>query len=328
MDARLMIQEHLAPNDDGWLLHLRQAHAPEVFDPSLRPVVIIPGYGMNSFIFRFHPRGTSFERSLAEAGFEVWTVDLRRQGRSRAQRRNPPAPSMRAYADVDVPSVVAEVLARSSSLRDKVDVIGCSLGGSILYAHLALWSDHRIHSVVSMGSPLRWGEIPPLFKLFRASPDLIGRVPVVGARSLARRALPMLSRIPGALDIYMNTAHVDLSCAHRLVETVEDPHPQVNEDIARWMRRGDLVVRDVNVSEALRSIRNPLLVVVSNRDGIVPDDAALSALTLWGGDDVDLLRIGTPDDWYAHADLFIANDSPAVVFEPVARWLHSRNSVG
>ena len=325
MEPRLVLQEHLAPNDDGWLLHLRQARDPARFQPGLRPVVIIPGYGMNSFIFRFHPRGTSFERALAEAGFEVWTVDLRRQGRSRSQRRNPPAPSLRAYADVDLPAVLGEVLSRTKTSASKVDVIGCSLGGSIIYGHLALWSDHRIHSVVTMGSPLRWGEIPALFQVFRLSPSLIGSVPVVGARSLARRALPVLSRIPGALDLYMNTAHVDLSCAHRLVETVEDPHPQVNGDIARWMRSRDLILRDVNVSHALRHTRNPLLVVVSNRDGIVPDDAALAALNLWGGDDTDLLRIGTPEDWYAHADLFIGNDAPAVVFEPVAVWLHAHN---
>ena len=48
------------------------------------PVVILPGYGMNSFIFGFHPRGLSLEAYLASRGIEVWSVDLRGQGRARS----------------------------------------------------------------------------------------------------------------------------------------------------------------------------------------------------------------------------------------------------
>lgn len=47
-----------------------------------RPVLIVPGYGMNSYIFGYHPRGDSMVKCLAARGLEVWTVDLRGQGRS------------------------------------------------------------------------------------------------------------------------------------------------------------------------------------------------------------------------------------------------------
>lgn len=317
----IRVQRHHAPNDDGWLLHLRQTWSTEHLVPQRRPVLIVPGYGMNAFIFGFHPRGTSMERHLAQAGFEVWSVDLRRQGNSRPQTRKGPPPSMLAYADTDLTAAIRFLLSHTNSLATQVDAVGCSLGGSILYGHLALHPHHRIHSVVTVGSPMRWDDAPLLFRLVMGSPSLVGRIPVFGARAMAAQALPMLARVPSVLTPYMNPAHVDLSRVAELVQTVEDPHPRVNRDIAEWIRDRDLTLRGINVSDAMQRQDQPLLVVVSNRDGIVPDAAALSVLHYWGGPRPEMLRIGTDEDWYAHADLFIANDAPAHVFDPIGNWL-------
>ena len=55
-----MIQKtHYVPNGDGWLLALKQTYEPQALDRTRRPVAIIPGYGMNAFIFGYHPRGKS-----------------------------------------------------------------------------------------------------------------------------------------------------------------------------------------------------------------------------------------------------------------------------
>ena len=320
----LVIDRHHAATRDGWLLDLKRTYSPEHFHPHTRPVVIIPGYGMNSFIFGFHPRGTSMERCLAEAGFEVWSANLRRQGSSRASSDKAPGPSLRAYAENDVRAVVDTVIAGSRTTAREVDLIGASLGGSIAYAYLALEPEPRVHGVVAIGSPLRWGAIHPALKLAFASPRLVGALAFSGTRDLARHGLRVLTRYPKLLSIYMNASHVDLSAASTLVETVEDPIPRVNRDIAHWMKAGDMVLGGVNVTDALRTIDLPLLVIVSNRDGIVPESANLSVKDAWGGRDVEVLRVGDDGDWYAHADLFIAHESPAKVFAPIARWLHAK----
>jgi hypothetical protein len=69
----------------------------------------------------------------------------------------------------------------------------------------------------------------------------------------------------------------------------------------------------------------PLLVTLANRDGIVPTDSVSSVRSRWGGR-ADELVVGTPDDWYSHADLFIGNQAPAKVFGPIAAWLTERNA--
>ena len=50
-------ERFLVDNHAGWRLGLTR-FVPEG-TPVGRPVVVIPGYGMNSFIFRYHPTGPS-----------------------------------------------------------------------------------------------------------------------------------------------------------------------------------------------------------------------------------------------------------------------------
>jgi len=70
---------HQIDNGDGWLLRVRQVVDDERYNKRFRPLVIIPGYGMNSHILGYHPAGRPLEAFLAEAGFEVWCANLRTQ---------------------------------------------------------------------------------------------------------------------------------------------------------------------------------------------------------------------------------------------------------
>jgi pimeloyl-ACP methyl ester carboxylesterase len=313
-----------AETRDGWALHLQRTRSPRGIDRARRPLLIVPGYGMNGFIFGFHPRGTSLEAHLADEGIEVWTVNLRGQGRSRREHPDAHGPTMQRYAEEDVSAAIDRVLAETETKAERLDVLGASLGGSITFAHLARRPGHRVASVIAIGSPLRWEEVPLFLRIPFASRRIAGLVKVQGARKLAERVLPLVKHAPMALSVYMNAAHVDLGAASELVRTVEDPDPRVNRDIAGWMRAGDLVIDGVNVTEAMHRERAPLLLVVANKDGIVPERVATSAGRAWGGSDVTTLRIGTEDDWYAHADLFVGHESPKVVFAPIERWLRER----
>ena len=74
--------EHFISNGDGWLLSLTQCFSRSHLAPGRSPVLIVPGYGVSSQVFRYHPSGLSMQDYLVQAGFEVWLVDLRGQGRS------------------------------------------------------------------------------------------------------------------------------------------------------------------------------------------------------------------------------------------------------
>ena len=61
-----------ANNRDGWALELHHYHDPETLDPSRKPVLMVPGYCMNTFILNYHPGGDSMVRYLVRQGFEVF----------------------------------------------------------------------------------------------------------------------------------------------------------------------------------------------------------------------------------------------------------------
>lgn len=311
-------------NRDGWALEIRRYVDEEAFDRSRRPIVMIPGYCMNTFILNFHPTGDSMVRYFTRRGFEVWTANLRGQGGSKRHAGNRRF-GFRELALVDLPIVFDTVQRRTQSDSDTVDAIGCSLGATFLYAYLAHHLDtHPIGAFVSLGGPLRWEKAATLLQVAFASAQVAGWVRVAHTRAMARRALPIARRFPALLSMYMNTDYIDLDQADQLVKTVDDPIPYLNRQIAHWIRVKDLYVGGVNVTRAMQHVHVPYLAVAANKDGIVPPETAMSAVKCFGSDDIERLYVGDRDNWFAHADLFINDEAEQRVFEPLADWLVSK----
>jgi pimeloyl-ACP methyl ester carboxylesterase len=329
----LSVRDQYVTTADGWSLALRRTVAPAAFNPASKPLLIVPGYGMNSFIFHFHPRGTSMVRTLAEAGYEVWALDMRGQGESRPENRRPGPASLRNYATIDVPAAVERVVGTTDTQSKKLILVGCSLGGSIAYGYLAATPKPRVAGMIAMGAPLRWTHIHPIIRAAFFSPLLARAVKITRTREMLKNAFPLVSRVRSLISLYMNPDTIDVSQLDAMTATVEDPDPRVNHDIALWMRTGDMSFPSraaigereeaalINVTEALRHVKLPLLLVVPNKDGIVPEGTAMSAAKAWGGSDVEILRVGDDTNWYAHANLFVADDAPRLVFDPMIDWL-------
>ncbi len=320
MDTRTFAPD----NGQGWDLDVARHQDPAAFDPELPPILIVPGYGMNSFVLGFHPRGASLVEYLAGRGFEVWTSNLRGQGGSR-RRSGSRQIGFRELALVDLPRVLELVRNETGSRRDQLHAIGASLGATLLYAWLARHrEDHDLASLVSLGGPLRWDRVHPLLKLLAVSPGIIGRVPMRGTRRLARAVLPLARRFPAVLALYMNASQIDLT--DELVQTVEDPHPHLNRQIAHWVRDRELVVDGQVVTWDLANLALPTLCVVANADGIVPPEAVLSVKQVFAPGSVDVLEVGDAEAWFAHADLFVSHEAEQKVFTPMAEWLLARSA--
>jgi polyhydroxyalkanoate synthase len=315
---------HAVDNRDGWKLDIKQYSLPEKRDPRLHPILIIPGYCMNTFILAFHPRGRSLVEYLCSQGFDVFTANLRGQGDSARGQRGTRRIGFRELGLVDLPAAIEFALGRAA--KDRLHLVGCSLGGSIAYGYLAHHVDrHPLLTMVSMGAPLRWDRAHPLLKVLFSSKRLAALVDLRGTRRLARAALPLAQRVPRLLSIYMNTSQIDLTKADELVRTVDDPHSHLNVQIVNWVQSGDLIVAGKNVAEALAELDLPLLNIFANADGIVPPDAARSIQAHVGSKDFQHLEVGDASSWFAHADMFISDTAEHRVFEPMARWLKQRD---
>lgn len=313
------VDRFLVDNRAGWRLAVTRYRATR--EPKGRPVLIVPGYGMNSYIFSFHPNGPSLVESLAARGIEVWTVDLRGQGcaiRARGHHRY----DIGDLAVEDLGATIAHILANTTTRATKLDLVGCSLGTALAFAHVAVVADAPVHAIVSMAGLVTWRDAHPLVRFAFGSPRIAGLMRVKNTRRIARLALPVVSKLaPSLLSIYLNERSTDLSQSARMVQTVEDPHPIINREIAEWIRRGDLVVRGVNVSARLPEMTHPFFCVVANDDGIVLPATSRYTFDQIGSAHKDILFVGDPGMPIAHADLFLCNDAQPRVFAPIADFL-------
>lgn len=315
---------HEVDNRAGWRLSLRRV-GPAGGARAARPALIIPGYGMNSFIFGFHPRGLSMKDYLASRGIEVWSVDLRQQGRS-VRAGGSDRYSLADLTD-DVGVAVDYVLAHTKTGSAELDLVGCSLGTALTFGYLALdeAAKAKVRCVVNVGGLVTWVKIHPALRAAFYSPRLVGAVRLRHTRELAGLALPLLARYaPWALSVYANVKSTDLSQAAVMVKTVEDPNPHVNREIAEWIGRRRLVLRGVDVSAALGSMKNPFLCIVANNDGIVPPETARAPFDAIGSTDKELMAVGDPTFPIAHADLFLSTGCQETVFDKLATFLTAR----
>lgn len=323
-DDALEISHETTDNRDGWALSLRKtvARRPQLVgdEAPRRPVLIVPGYGMNSFIFGFHPSGRSLEHHLAWRGFEVWSVDFRAQGRSRSTGGAMSGWGLGELAAIDTAAAVAHVRDRTATRSPRVDLVGCSLGTTIMLAHAVLDDRERLGSLVAFGGPLRWSRVHPLVSVAFRSPRLAAALPFRGTRRLAGLALPLLLNTR-LLSIYLNPKSSDMTRWREMLATVEDPIPQINGEIAQWILDRDLTLHGTNITRAVEGLGNDLLCVVARQDGIVPVETARSPYVHSGAAVKALLEVGDDALPHAHADLFLSREAEARVFEPTARWL-------
>ena len=320
--ADLRRETYFVDNGAGWKLALHRHRLDETRPAADRwPVLIVPGYAMNSFIFGYHPNGPSIVEFLSARGFEVWTVDLRGQGaavRVGGQRRY----GLADLAVNDLAHVIDGVLDRTEVRDDAVDAIGCSLGGTYIFMQAAWQPGARIGRLVNVGGPVRWNERPlPLAALSRLPAPVVGALPIVGTRALAARALPWAARVPALLHAYLHPEIVRMDRASMLVSTVEDPHPRINSEIVLWVRRRDLIDADRHLTRDLAHVTQPLLTIVARADGIVPQATVLSGHELVGSARREVIFAGDEGCPMAHADLFISDPAPDLVFTPLANWL-------
>jgi poly(3-hydroxyalkanoate) synthetase len=314
---------HYLDNGVGWRLALKQAYDPQRLDPGRRPLAIVPGYGMNGFIFGWHPSGDSMEAYLVKRGFEVWTINMRGQEPSQ-NISGEPNYGIRDLALVDLAQEIELVREKTRTEADAVDLIGCSLGGSIVFTYASCAPRTHAGSLVAMGAPLVWEKIHPLIRIAFSSPWLAEHLKLKHTRALARSVLPILVRFPKLLSIYMHTQIIDTSDIATLTKTVEDPNPQLNRELVIWLKERHLTIDGRNVTDALRDVFSPLLTVVANGDGIVPPETALSGHQVIGSRVRDVLRAGTKEIPLAHADMFVSYYAQQWVFEPMADWLEAR----
>lgn len=144
-----LLKEVVHLDGDAALSIIRKRRAED--GPTRGALLLSHGFGQNRYAW--HLPGRSFVNFLAGAGWDVFNLDLRGHGRSRALG-SLPANELDGYIHHDLPAAIDA--ARLLSGHARAFFLGHSLGGLVGYAAASRLTD-RVRGIVTIGAPYDFG---------------------------------------------------------------------------------------------------------------------------------------------------------------------------
>jgi polyhydroxyalkanoate synthase len=287
-------------------------------------VLLVHGFGQNRYAWHLPSR--SLANHLARAGFDVYNLDLRGHGRSRALGGKRSV-GVFDYVDEDLPAAVKEVQRHVGGRR--VFLVGHSLGGLVSYAAAPGLND-AVAGIVTIGSP---------YHFTRGSPSLTAISYVLGAVARSKG-------MPRGVPIHLAPWGMLLKATRRFAESGLNPiplrgwsvgglEPHVLEEHLRlaFDRAGVGEMLDMfewasdkrffgvasDYGERFERLDVPLLVVAGSSDDLAPPASVRPAFSRSRSSDkrYEIVPLG-------HIDLLVGRDAPLITWPLVSRWIAER----
>jgi pimeloyl-ACP methyl ester carboxylesterase len=328
-DLPARAERHTLRTPDGWELSLTR-YAPEKPLAGRRPVLLLHGIITNARNLDLDDRH-SLARWLASRGLDAWTLSVRGKGDSERPALIGGGKSwdwtFDSYASVDVPAAIRYILAKTGAA--KLDCIGHSLGGMMLYALLARGGPEaeRVASIATLGSPLgfRWG--PRFTALTAQGASVALHLALVPIAAPTVFFLPLIDWYPDPLaPIFYNPANLRPSLwTSFLAVGVDDEPGTMAAQATQWLERDRFLSADgkLDYEALLARVRTPALVVAGKVDqlGFPPlvrrGYEALAGPKRW----VLIAEENGASADYGHMDLLLGERAPQDVFVHLERWL-------
>ncbi|MFL5319908.1 MAG: alpha/beta fold hydrolase [Myxococcaceae bacterium] len=302
---------HRVKTDDGYELSLVRYEAKGAVTG--RPVLLVHGISANERNMDLDDEH-SLARYFAEHGREAWTLSLRGTGDSDSadpEHGRPPY-SFDAFWQKDLPAAIAYVRAQSGV--DRIDYVGHSMGGMIVYAYLSQGGG-GLEAVTTLGSPTRldWGgrilELLPSLKGLYLKDGMA--VPVVNAAHLV---MPLHGELPNDLftTLLINRENVtNATWKHLMAYGIADIQGGVATQFVGFIEKGTFASADgkIDFRRDMAKIRNPVFVVAGKNDRIAITPAVKDAYRALGGPKEWMLlgvENGQKAD-YGHMDLVMGD---------------------
>jgi polyhydroxyalkanoate synthase subunit PhaC len=290
-------------------------------------VLLVHGFGQNRYSWHISKR--SFVNYLAQAGYDVFNLELRGHGRS-----GPLLPTQRAsfeaYASEDLPLAIKHSLEVSG--QDKLFLIGHSLGGALAYA-AAEPHANRLRGIITFAGVFDYGKGLPMIQTIERLSRLF--VPLTKHRPfnlqwITKVLAPRLSYLEPllyaarVLPWHPNNIERPLLTEY-LLHAFDTGSFDVLAEVFRWLRAGSFGA-NLGAAQRFFSVDVPLLVLSASRDlfnhpsGVKPAyDGSRSKDKTYH--EFSMKNQGVD---FGHVDIILGRDAPRIIWPVVRAWLDQR----
>jgi len=286
------------------------------------PIVIVYSLLSRSYMFDLYP-GHSFVEHLCSMGYDVYLVDWGVADEREAGNR------LETYVDEHLPAALRAVARESGA--DSVFVIGYCFGGTLALLSLAGNPLPQLAGLILMATPVDYEEMGLFTQLFGQSgrlnlADMIdgtGNVPGTASRDVFRLLKPT-SQISARVSLLEKMWDDEFLNGYQAMGQWSRDHvpfagAAFRQTVHLLFRRNALVNGTVFLGGRRvdpGQIRAPVLLLVAEKDHIVPLNAALAGADVVGSDDVEIARLP-----FGHVGLVMGRAAQAKTIPTIVDWV-------
>ncbi len=328
---------------DGWKIGIERFEAFPGIPKKKNPVILCHGLMGTKEYFKQNEE-ESIVYQLTKEGYEVYVLNLRgRQSEGQNEKGENDSSttsgywfgktyndySFDDYAKYDVDAAITYVLATTKA--EKVNWIGHSMGGMVIYARAGTMGETRISNLVTIGSPFSFPFKPKKLNLLGALEPALNVLPTVPVGSLAEFSSWTPIDFYYFMSLYYYPENMDKEQVRRLTRFgANNESPRVFKQFANGMGKWNFESLDGKdkYTDNVSNIKIPVLLIAGRRDHLGSPYIVRHVYEKLGSVDKTIMMISRADghsEDYGHVDLVAGKGIVKDVVPGLISWMNERN---
>ena len=286
------------------------------------PIVIVYSLISRSYVFDLYP-GHSFVEHLCDLGYDVYLLDWGVPDQADA------ANDLEMYTEDHLPAAI--LAAQEASGSDSVFLLGYCFGGTLSLLSMAARDLAAVAGLIVMATPVDYHKLGLFTEVLgphaRLNPaDLIdgtGNVPASASRDFFNMLKPT-TKAAASVTFLERMWDDDYVKGYQAMgqwtrDHIPFPGATFRQTVRMLFRSNSMMSNTVFLSGRrvnMRRVTVPMLIIVAEKDHIVPLESALPAADIVGSEDVEIARLP-----FGHVGLIMGRAAVQQTIPTILDWV-------